>query len=142
MTQDGEVLAYLTVPRAHGPAWSPDGTTLAFLSDLTGIDQVWLVTATENSEPYQLTNFPDRVGLVAWSPDGEHLIATVDAGGNEHDQLYLLGTKEAEPEALTQSPEVIHHFGAWSPDGAALCYSSNQRHPAFFDVWIMDIQTK
>jgi dipeptidyl aminopeptidase/acylaminoacyl peptidase len=39
-------------------------------------------------------------------------------------------------------PEVIHHFGGWSPDGKALCYSSNQRHPALFDIWIMDIQTR
>ena len=142
MTQHGAIINYLTVPRAHGPAWSPDGMTLAFLCDLTGIDQVWLLSVAEKSEPRQLTNFSDRVGLVAWSPDGEHLIATVDAGGNEHDQLYLLSNKGTEPEALTQAPTVIHHFGAWSPDGTALCYSNNQRHPAFFDVWIMDIQTR
>lgn len=141
MTQSGNVNDYLTVPRAHGPVWSPDGTRLAFISDSSGIDQVWLLP-TDGNEAQQLTSFPDRVGMVAWSPDGEHLVATVDAGGNEHDQLFLLSAAKAEPEALTQAPDVIHHFGAWSPDGTALCYSSNRRHPAFFDVWIMNVETK
>ncbi|HEY0755318.1 MAG TPA: S9 family peptidase [Ktedonobacteraceae bacterium] len=141
MTHPGNVSAYLTVPRAHGPAWSLDGTSLAFLCDASGIDQVWLLPAA-GGEARQLTHFPDRVGMLAWSPTGTYLVATVDAGGNEHDQLFLLSIDGAEPEALTQAPGVIHHFGAWSPDGSALCYSSNQRHPAFFDVWIMDVETK
>ena len=142
MTQHREISSYLTVPRAHGPAWSPDGKTIAFLSDLAGHDQVWLLSLDQAGEPRQLTNFPDRVGLVAWSPDGEHLLVSVDAGGNEHDQLSVLSSQGGEPEALTQAPAVIHHFGSWSPDGKALCYSNNQRHPAFFDVWVMDLQTK
>ncbi len=141
MIEAENVMQYLAIPRAHGPAWSPDGTTLAFLSDQTGLDQVWLLTLKEK-EAVQLTDFPDRVGQVVWSPDGEHLLATVDAGGNEHDQFYLLSSKGSQPEALTQSPGVIHHFGAWSPDGTALCYSSNQRYAAFFDLWIMDLQTR
>ena len=91
MTQSGKVSDYLTVPRAHGPAWAPDGTRLAFISDSTGIDQAWLVP-TAGGKTRQLTNFPDRVGMVTWAPDGERLVATVDAGGNEHDQLFLLST--------------------------------------------------
>ncbi len=141
MTELATITTYLTVPRAHGPTWSPSGTSLAFLSDQTGIDQVWLLPSL-TSQPQQLTSFTDRVGLVSWSPDGSHLLATVDSGGNEHDQLYLLSTTGTAPLALTRSPHVIHHFGAWSPNGAALCYSSNQRHPAFFDVWTMDLQTQ
>ncbi|MCA1597936.1 MAG: hypothetical protein LC769_02750, partial [Chloroflexi bacterium] len=42
------------------------------------------------SEPQQVTRFDERVGVVSWSPAGDHLLATVDAGGNEHDQLYLV----------------------------------------------------
>lgn len=140
MAEPGNVSAYLTVPRAHGPAWSPDGTLLAFISDLTGIDQAWLLPAS-GGEPRQLTDFPDRVGMVAWSPDGEQLIATVDAGGNEHDQFYLLTKEGKEPLALTQEPEVIHHFGSWSPDGTMFLYGCNRRHQAFFDIWIMNVQS-
>lgn len=142
MDEAENILNYLTVPRAHGPSWSPDGNALAFLSDLAGHDQVWLLPLG-TGEPQQLTSFPDRVGQVAWSPDGKHLLATVDAGGNEYDQLFLLSPETgAEPEALTQDPQVIHHFGNWSPDGTAISYSSNQRQQAFFDIWIMDLHTR
>ena len=139
-TNQGNIEHYLEVQRAHGPAWSPDGTQIAFVADISGLDQAWLLTLGE-PEPRQLTHFPDRVGQLAWSPTGEYLLVTVDAGGNEHDQLYLLTVNGDEPRALTQAPEVIHNFGSWSPDGQFICYSSNQRHPAFFDVWTMNVFT-
>jgi len=95
-----------------------------------------------SGETRQVTFFDERVGLVAWSPAGDDLLVTVDAGGNEHDQLYLVpvaGVSRGEPRALTAEPDVIHTFGAWSPDGRAMCYGCNKRHRAFFDVWVMDV---
>ena len=139
MNQD-DIERYLQVQRAHGPVWSPNGTQIAFVADISGLDQAWLLTLGDPN-PMQLTHFEDRVGQIAWSPTSEYLLATVDAGGNEHDQLYLLDLKSGEAQALTQSPAVIHNFGGWSPDGRSICYSNNQRHPAFFDVWIMNVFT-
>jgi dipeptidyl aminopeptidase/acylaminoacyl peptidase len=136
----GNIESYLQVQRAHGPAWSPDSRQIAFVADISGLDQAWLRTLGD-PEPKQLTDFPDRVGQVSWSPAGEYLLVTVDAGGNEHDQLYLLSVSSGETRALTQTPDVIHNFGGWSPDGQSICYSSNQRHPAFFDVWTMNVFT-
>ncbi len=134
---------YVNVRRAHGPSWSHDGSQLAFVADLSGLDQVWLLnlpaTPDDTREPEQLTHFSSRVGLVACSPVDQRMMVASDDGGNEHDQLYLIESKGSEPIALTNSPDVIHFFGAWSPDGSRICYSCNQRHPAFFDIWIMDI---
>jgi hypothetical protein len=113
---------------------------VAFVADTSGLDQAWVVSLADGKTT-QLTHFADRAGLVAWSPSGEHLLVTVDAGGNEHDQLYLVPAAGGEPRALTAEPGVIHRFGAWSPDGRRICYSSNRRHPAYFDVWVMDVAT-
>ena len=79
-----DVLHYLQVHRAHGPSWSPDGNYLAFIADISGLDQVWILNLA-TQEQHQITHFPDRVGLVHWSPCDQQMIVTVDAGGNEHD---------------------------------------------------------
>lgn len=129
---------YVNARRAHGPSWSPDGRQLAFVADIDGIDQAWII-AIGSGTLQQVTHFGERVGQVSWSPTGESLLVTVDAGGNEHDQLFLISPDTGESRALTQEPQVIHRLGGWSPDGRSICYSCNRRHPAFFDVWVMDV---
>ncbi len=51
------------------PAWSPDGSRIAFLRAQDGAAQVWLLPAT-GGEPEQLTTLPLGAGEPVWSPDG------------------------------------------------------------------------
>ena len=52
---------YVEVRKALAPALSPDGRTLAFVSDLTGFLEAFRHTSP-GSEPVQLTEFRERVG--------------------------------------------------------------------------------
>ncbi len=74
-----------TVPTAEGaprrltqgiddtsPAWSPDGTRLAFLRADDGPAQVWLLPV-DGGEPQQATWLPLGAGAPVWSPDGSRL---------------------------------------------------------------------
>jgi hypothetical protein len=57
------------------PQWSPDGTSIAFLSDRGGEDaktQVWLIPA-KGGKARRLTNFAEDIEDFVWSPDGKRL---------------------------------------------------------------------
>ena len=51
------------------------------------------------------------------------------------------GDASTEPRELTANPAVIHDFGGWSPDGAAIAYTANERDEAHFDVYVQDVAT-
>jgi Tol biopolymer transport system component len=74
---------YLNVRKAYGPSFSPDGKRLAFLTNITGIPQAWVVNS-EGGWPNQLTFHTERVSQVAYSPAADQLIFLRDIGGNEN----------------------------------------------------------
>jgi len=59
----------------HTPRWSPDGTRLAFLSNRSGKEQIWLMEA-DGGEARQLTDHDEAVGAPAWSPGGKEIAFT------------------------------------------------------------------
>jgi Tol biopolymer transport system component/DNA-binding winged helix-turn-helix (wHTH) protein len=61
----------------HSPAFSPDGNRIAFVSDRSGAQQVWLYDFSTLQET-ALTEFRDALLISpAWSADGRHLLVTV-----------------------------------------------------------------
>ncbi len=134
--------AYLNVKNALSPAFRADGQELLFLSDITGTHQIWSVkTGDGSSWPDQLTFYDERVTGLHADPAGERFLFSRDRGGDEQDQFYLLEGTAAEGVSITtllETPEYKNNFGAWRKDGGAFCFSSNRRHPAFFDVFTQE----
>ncbi|MGH9334584.1 MAG: CehA/McbA family metallohydrolase, partial [Vicinamibacteria bacterium] len=93
------------------PAFSPDGRTIAFISDADGSRQVWLLP-TEGGVPLPLTRDP-RVDAFApaWSPDGEEMVYVVNRGGK--------GSLEIQP-LHGGSPRTLPIGGRRYPDKAAM----------------------
>src|SRR5215831_13472378 len=61
----------LYMTRAIGDtAWSPDGKTIVFVSNMSGRNNLWLVPAA-GGWPTQLTVSDQRQSAPAWSPDGK-----------------------------------------------------------------------
>ncbi len=130
---------YLNIRTAYGPSFSPDGTRISFLTDITGVPEVWSVaidlSTTTPPWPEQLTFRGERVAGAAFSPADKVLLVSADTGGNERTQLHTLDADGTAFAALTVQPEVIHQFGGWSPDGTSISYASNERDNRFFDVY-------
>ncbi|MDH7516319.1 MAG: hypothetical protein QHI48_10670, partial [Bacteroidota bacterium] len=61
--------------RDERPRWSPDGKTIAFISDRGGGQQVWLMNH-DGSSPRQLTSLSTGAAGVEWSPTGKHVLFT------------------------------------------------------------------
>jgi dipeptidyl aminopeptidase/acylaminoacyl peptidase len=139
---------YLNVRAAGSPSFSPDGRFVAYLSNTTGIPQVWLIAAA-GGEPVQLTFGQDAVRDVHFSPVRHELVFGMDSGGNERTQLYRLfgiggGTDHAigdgwDFEDLTASPGAIHSFGGFSRDGARMALSANREDQSRFDVYVQEV---
>ena len=55
-----------------GPAWSPDGTRIAFVSERDGNWQIYVMDADGGSQT-RLTNNDVEDGTPAWSPDGTRI---------------------------------------------------------------------
>lgn len=130
---------YLNVRNAYFGGFSGDGTRIVFVSDLSGVPQVWQVPAEPGAHPWwpaQLTFAEERVLGVWPAPGGDEAIYARDAGGNEKAQLFLLDTAGGRERLLTPGyDEVMHSFGCWAPDGQAIFFAANRRHPARFDLY-------
>lgn len=84
MKSDGTDLVRLTTAEHDtGPAASPDGRQVAFMSNRNGNWEIYVVdsTASEATEATRLTQNAARDGLPAWSPDGKWLAFVSDRDG-------------------------------------------------------------
>ncbi|CAN5616073.1 S9 family peptidase [soil metagenome] len=131
-----EFARYLKVRGAYGASWAPDGRRVSFLTDITGVPQVWEVPA-DGGWPDQLTFHEERIMGAEYSPVEDRLLFSMDAGGNERAQIFLLG--DGEEKDLTRNPDAIHYAGGFSPDGCRTAYTATRRNGTDFDVYVQDL---
>jgi dipeptidyl aminopeptidase/acylaminoacyl peptidase len=132
---------YLNIRSAVTPELSASGRRLAFRTAITGQNQVWMIDRP-GAWPTQVTFGTEPIGSFTWSPvDDDRMIFTRDVGGNERRQLYLADVATGDVRRLTTRDDVIHNWGGWSRDGRRITYSSNERNQAFFDVYVMDVES-
>lgn len=129
---------YLNIKSASSPTFSPDGKQIAYLTNVTGTTQVWVVDAAGGT-PKQLTNYEDNVGFVRWLGDGSGLVFGKARGGDENTQFFFMSPDGSGVRALTNDPKIRHNFAEVSSDGKTIYYASNKRNRTFFDVYRMDI---
>jgi len=127
---------------SRSPSFSPDGRRIAFLSDRSGVPQVWMVASEggEGGEPRQVTRLEDQVRGVEWSPDGKWLAYSVAPGGGLNEQIYLLQPDgQAPPRLITEGGQVNNQLAGWS--GPWLRFSANPKDPGSLDAYTYDSST-
>lgn len=111
---------------ARQPAWSPDGTKLAYFAFRDGGYDLWIANP-DGSGARKLTTgaFDDREP--AWSPDGRTIAFSSDRrGAGEAD--YNIWTIDVATGAVKQvtSGTGEDRMPTWSPDGKSIAYSSTR----------------
>jgi Tol biopolymer transport system component len=132
---------YLSVRGALTPMISPSGKDVAFLSDITGITQLWRVSS-KSGWPDQLTFFPGGVANARWSPTRDEIVVVADQDGDQKYQFFLVRADGTRTRPLTADPGVQHQWGGWSTDGKSIFYAANSRDKRYFDCYLMDVETR
>lgn len=113
---DGRGLRRLAAD-ARGPAWSPDGSKIAYTS-LSARGGVWVMSA-DGSGKRRVTSAPGGADWVAWSPDGRQILfgSTAFSGA---DTLVVVNTDGSGLKYVFTRSGSSGHAGytpAWAPDG-------------------------
>ncbi|MEX0919329.1 MAG: S9 family peptidase [Parcubacteria group bacterium] len=132
---------FLEVKSSWNPSFGPDGSRLTYLSNITGIAQIYLISRT-GGEAIQLTDSEDPISFASFSPTENVIIFGKSEGGNEQNQLYLIDPDTKETTPLTTNKNARHDFGFWSRDGKFISYSSTERNGKDFDIYVMNMETK
>src|SRR5262249_26470588 len=135
---------YLNIRSANGPTFSPDGRFVAFLTNITGVSQVWQVPAS-GGWPVQLTFSSESVRDVHYNPRKYELIFSMDTGGNERTQPpplagvaptdYSLGGGWTSQD-MSGLPAAIPSFGGFAADGEQFAFSANREEGSRFDIYV------
>lgn len=138
------------------PRWSPDGRTLAFVSDRAGSPQIYLLPLN-GGEARQVSSLAQPVADFSWRPDSKALLAqsawkiedeqdeaedenvvqvwtrldeTWDGLGykqGRHQQLWLLDLENAQPATRLTFEPIDHTQACWSPDSKEIALCVNRR---------------
>lgn len=124
-----------------GSTWSPDGAQVAFITNISGRNNLWLVPAS-GGWPVQLTVSNQRQASPAWSPDGTWIAYMSDYDGDEQWDIFVVSPRNGEVVNLTSSRLVAEEEPTWSPDGKTLAYIVKPQSSPNFEIHLLDIATR
>jgi Tol biopolymer transport system component/DNA-binding winged helix-turn-helix (wHTH) protein len=106
-----------------GPDVSADGKRLAFRSDRTGSNEIWIADSDGNNAR-QITHFGGALtGCPRWSPDGQWLAFDSRLSGTA--EIYKVRLEDGTVKRLTESHS-DNVVPSWSNDGQSLYFTSNR----------------
>jgi dipeptidyl aminopeptidase/acylaminoacyl peptidase len=135
---DGSRTIQLT-NRAHEsestPRFSPDGKSIAFLSDRTdgvendaAVDQVWLMDRA-GGEAQRITDFKGAVSDIVWSPDGKKLALIVNDAKSDEQKL-----KKADDDSDSKKPKPIQIDRFYFKEDVTGYLGKERQHLYVFDL--------
>lgn len=119
-----------------GGEFSPDGTQIAWVSNRTGENQIWMMNA-DGSSKLQVTHGPALHGWPRWSPDGTRLVYW---GFDSSSGTHAISTCQADGSAARTvvTSEDYLDMPDWHPNGRDIAYGAVTN--GNWDVWMADVE--
>jgi len=114
---------------------SPDGQRVAYSSDRTGNQDIWVMPI--GGEPVQLTTHPAPDWSPGWSPDGQTLASYSYRSGDR--EIWRMPATGGPATQLTMS-KGLDAGTHWSPDGREIAIRSERTGNS--DVWVISADGK
>ena len=130
-----------TTRNIGGSTWSPDGKQVAFVTNISGRNNIWTVPAN-GGWPTQLTISDQRQKEPAWSPDGKWIAYASDYDGNEQWDVFAVSPSTGEVQNLTTTKEISEESPAWSPDSKYLAYVKKAKSGSSYEIDVMEFSTR
>jgi len=105
------------------PAWSPDGTRMAYVSFQNKKPILFVQSLTASKQPAPVANYRGSNSAPAWSPDGKQLAAVLTRDGTS--QIYLMNAEGGNLRRLTTSG-AIDTEPFFTPDGQSIYFTSDR----------------
>ena len=100
------------------PSWSPDGSRIAFVSDVSGEEQVHVVDHLGGEIEQLTTGVRGRLYRLAWSPDSRRL-----AFSDKEGKAYVLDVESRDVQQIADEPRGRITDYRWSPKGGYLAFT-------------------
>jgi tricorn protease len=123
-TERGDVTRIAPDPMASRnqfPKWSPDGKYIAYLSDASGRDEIW-ISDPDGKAPKKVTNLDTEKGAIVWTPDSTALLYTA---ADKRLYRYTVG----DDKTMTLSSTDVNRIGgvSVSPDSKWVALAKQDR---------------
>lgn len=106
------------------PAWSPDGKQIAFISDKSGEEEVWIVAQDGSTPPEQISSGGKAQRYaISWSADGKKILF-----GDKDGRVYVLTVATKQLQQIADAPNGQIFDYEWSPKGNYVAYSMQDKN--------------
>lgn len=114
-----------TPGRDEEPAWSPDGSRIAFQSRRDGSYDIWVMNA-DGSGQVNLTDMPTNYGQTpVWSPDGDRILFTTANPAGTASELDIMSPDGSGRRRFSDDGGDASN-GVWSPDGSLVAFTTGR----------------
>jgi len=114
--------------------WSPDGSKIAFISDMSGEEQIYLIDQKGEGKSVQLTTqFNCMLSPMEWAPDGKQLAVSDKEG-----KLYVISIANKNVKEIADHEFGEMNYYTWSPNGGHLAFSMRDWN-GYWSIYIWSV---